>query len=271
MNARRVPVIVFLAAALALAAGLAACGGSGGGTSSGSSPAALPSPGGGGTVTLWHGYTDVERIATDAFVAKFNATEPRLHREVGVRRQQRLRAAEAHDGPGRRQGARHRLPVRLVAGQPRRLAQDRRHVAAHRRLAVVQLRRLLSRCATGGHGRRQGDRRPGADRQPLARLQQEAVRRGRRRVPHQGLDLDRLPRRGQETQRPRDQAVRLGLCERRQRGHGVALPCSAVAGQRGSAQRGQHAGRLQPGARPEGGTTAVRHGGDGQVGVPRQG
>ncbi len=76
MNARRVPVIVFLAAALALVAGLAACGGSGGGTSSGSSPAALPSPGGGGTVTLWHGYTDVERIATDAFVAKFNATDP---------------------------------------------------------------------------------------------------------------------------------------------------------------------------------------------------
>ena len=36
----------------------------------------LASPGGGGTVTLWHGYTDVERTATDAFVAKFNATNP---------------------------------------------------------------------------------------------------------------------------------------------------------------------------------------------------
>jgi multiple sugar transport system substrate-binding protein len=63
---------------LLLAFAAAACGGtsSSSTTSPSGSAAALPSPGGGGTVTLWHGYTDVERTATDAFVAKFNATNP---------------------------------------------------------------------------------------------------------------------------------------------------------------------------------------------------
>jgi multiple sugar transport system substrate-binding protein len=64
--------------AVLLALVLTACGGTG--TSSSASPsgsaAAYPSPGGGGTVTLWHGYTEVERTATDAFVAKFNASNP---------------------------------------------------------------------------------------------------------------------------------------------------------------------------------------------------
>ena len=77
MTARRALTIGLLAVAVAaVAVGLAACGGSGGSAASNSSPSVLPSPGGGGTVTLWHGYTDIERTATDAFVAKFNATDP---------------------------------------------------------------------------------------------------------------------------------------------------------------------------------------------------
>ena len=77
MTARRALTIGLLAVAVAaVAVGLAACGDSGGSAASDSSPSALPSPGGGGTVTLWHGYTDIERTATDAFVAKFNATDP---------------------------------------------------------------------------------------------------------------------------------------------------------------------------------------------------
>ncbi len=73
-----IAIVGMVALALVLALALGACGSST--SSSTSSPAgsaaALPSPGGGGTVTLWHGYTDVERTATDAFVAKFNATNP---------------------------------------------------------------------------------------------------------------------------------------------------------------------------------------------------
>lgn len=67
---------VLLAAVLLLAVlSGAGCGGSsGGGTSSGAT--ALPSPGGGLKVTLWHGYTDVERTATDQAVKDFNATDP---------------------------------------------------------------------------------------------------------------------------------------------------------------------------------------------------
>jgi multiple sugar transport system substrate-binding protein len=78
MSIRRRRGVLLAAAAFAVALTLTACGSST--SSSTSSPsgsaATLPSPGGGGTVTLWHGYTDVERTATDAFVAKFNATNP---------------------------------------------------------------------------------------------------------------------------------------------------------------------------------------------------
>jgi len=70
--------VSLLTVAFVLATVLASgCGGSS--TSTTSSPAAaasLPAPGGGGSVVLWHGYTDVERTATDAFVAKYNATNP---------------------------------------------------------------------------------------------------------------------------------------------------------------------------------------------------
>ncbi len=57
---------------LAICALAAACGSGGAGSSSGTSA----SPGGSGTVTLWHGYTDVERTAMDATQVKYNATDP---------------------------------------------------------------------------------------------------------------------------------------------------------------------------------------------------
>jgi multiple sugar transport system substrate-binding protein len=81
MSARRT-IVVTLAVLLVVATAavgllLAACGGTEKTTTEQSgSPVALPSPGGGGTVVMWHGYTDVERTATDAFVAKYNATDP---------------------------------------------------------------------------------------------------------------------------------------------------------------------------------------------------
>jgi multiple sugar transport system substrate-binding protein len=58
------------AALVALAVLLAA--GCGGSSSSGGSA----SSGGTGTITLWHGYTDVERAAIDHMVAQYNATNP---------------------------------------------------------------------------------------------------------------------------------------------------------------------------------------------------
>ena len=247
MNARRVPVIVLLVAALALVAGLAACGGSGGGSSSGSSPAALPSPGGGGTVTLWHGYTDVERDGHRR--SSSPSTTPPTPADA-------VKSVFA----GNNDYALQKLLTALAAGKApdiayqygSSLAQPRRprpRSSTCRRSsndAVLRLERLLSR-PRGWRARSNGKviGVPGAGRQPRARLQQEAVRRGRRRLPDQRLDLERLPRRGQEAHRPRDQAVRLGLRQRRQRGHGLALPRSAVAGRRRSAQRRQHEGRVR--------------------------
>jgi multiple sugar transport system substrate-binding protein len=78
MSARR-SLILVVAVLVAAAAGLlSACGGSDESAqpAGSGSPVALPSPGGGGSVVLWHGYTDVERAATDVFVARYNATDP---------------------------------------------------------------------------------------------------------------------------------------------------------------------------------------------------
>jgi len=62
--------VAALIVVLALASLLAACG-----SSSSSSSSATPTTGGGETVTLWHGYTDVERTATDQAIKDFNATD----------------------------------------------------------------------------------------------------------------------------------------------------------------------------------------------------
>ena len=86
------------------------------------------------------------------------------------------------------------------------------------------------------------DRRPGAGRQPRAGLQQEAVRPGRHRLPDRRLDVGRLPRGGPEADRSVGQAVRLGLRDRRERGHGVALRRAALAGRGRHPERPTHEG-----------------------------
>jgi multiple sugar transport system substrate-binding protein len=72
MKRTRIPAALLLVLAAAALTALAACGG-GGATAT---PSGRASAGGSGTVTLWHGYTDVERTATDAFALKYNATDP---------------------------------------------------------------------------------------------------------------------------------------------------------------------------------------------------
>ena len=63
-------VAAVVVAGMALAIAVAACGGSSGGTSTSASP------GGSGTVTLWHGDVDVERAALEDMTAQYNGTSP---------------------------------------------------------------------------------------------------------------------------------------------------------------------------------------------------
>jgi multiple sugar transport system substrate-binding protein len=70
MKRMRISVMLLSVLALTALAVLAACGGGG------TSPSGSASPGGSGTVILWHGYTDVERTAIVATAAKYNATDP---------------------------------------------------------------------------------------------------------------------------------------------------------------------------------------------------
>ncbi len=63
------PALFAVAAVVILAALLAACGGS-------SSTSTSASPGGSGTVTLWHGDVDVERAALESMAAQYNGANP---------------------------------------------------------------------------------------------------------------------------------------------------------------------------------------------------
>jgi multiple sugar transport system substrate-binding protein len=67
--ARRAVVACVLAFVLALLLA-AGCGGNS------SSPSGAASPGGSGTLTLWHGYTDIERAGVEHEVAAYDATNP---------------------------------------------------------------------------------------------------------------------------------------------------------------------------------------------------
>ena len=55
--------------------------------------------------------------------------------------------------------------------------------------------------------------------------------------PNADLDLGRLPRSRRQAHRPGHQELRVGLRQRRQRGHRLALPRPAVAGRRRAAQQ----------------------------------
>ena len=206
-------------ATLALAAGLAGCGSGSQSDSSGS------------TITVAHGYTDVEAKALKVQEADVEQGAPRLEGAVRVQRRQRLGAAEDRGRVHGRQLPGRLLPVRLVRGDARQAAEAHRPDRPGRQ-EVVRLAGLLPLGAAGGDRRRQGRRRAGAGRQPQPRLQQDAVPEGRRGAAQRLLDLGGLPEGGGQADRPVDQDLRLGLRQRRQRGHRLALPRPAVAGGR---------------------------------------
>ncbi len=237
-------VAALVLAAVALGVVAAACGSSP--TSSGSSA----SPGGSGTVTLWHGYTDVERTATDAFAVKYNATDPAWKVDAVF--------------SGNSDYGLQKLLTALAAGKaPDMMYQYGSSLAnLSRSPKIVTIGDLIAQSPDFNwddfyrsrtprvHGERRGQGPSGAGRQPLARLQQGALRQGRRRLSDGGLDLGRLPQCRRQAHRSGGQAVRLGLRERRRRGHRVALPRGALAGRRRPAERRQHAGGVQLAVRP---------------------
>ena len=162
---------------------------------------------------------------------QFNATHPDIARSTSsstaattAPETRRRRPSPAASSPT--------SPTSTARGRPNMATEADRRPDRRGQAAAFGLERLLPGRARGGHRQRQ-DRRPARPRrQPRARLQQEALRRGRRRLPDSDVDVGRLPRRRQEADRRLEQAVRLGLHQRRQRGHRLALPRAALAGRR---------------------------------------
>ena len=245
--------------AVALTVLVAGCGGGSGSSSGGKT-----------NIVLWHGYVDVEGEGADGrgdAVQRDASQDPRHRPEL---RQRRLRPAEGADGDPRRLVPRHRLPVRLVGREHGPHAQGGRPGAAHQGRPVDQLERLLAGRAPGRDRRPQDRRRPGARRQPGPGLQQEAVRPGRPCLPDRRLDVGRLPRGGQEADRPVGEAVRLGVRQRRERGHGVAVRRAAVAGRRRHPDARPEARGVQLPGRRQGGHAAPADGHRRPLGLPRQ-
>ncbi len=233
---------------IAVTLALAACGSSSNNSSSGS--AKTPAASGGSksghtTITVWQGDTEVEAAGFKKLVAEFNRTHPSITVELAVLRQQRLRAAEGAGRHRRRQAAGHLLPVRLLGAQHRHQPAAGAAQQVHRRRPQLQLERLLPRRAQGGHRRQQHHRDPRAGRQPRPGLQQDAVQAGRHPPAHGHLDLERLRERRRQAHQRGQEAVRLGLRQRRQRGHRLALLGDAVAGGRLDPQPRRQAGGLR--------------------------
>ena len=129
-----------------------------------------------------------------------DASRHRRARSAGLER--RLDDAEARGGHRLRQLPRSRVRLRLRRAGRGAVEQGRRHLEGHQgdRLRVEQPVRGGSQHRDR---RREGRRLPRRDRQPRGGLQQEAPQGGRRRAAEAGLDVERLPRAGQEAHQSR--------------------------------------------------------------------
>ena len=134
--------------------------------------------GGSASIVVTHGYTDVEATAMKARGRHVEPAAPRREGQPAVQRWQRQRAAEDGRRLHRRQLPRRRLPVRLL-GQPAGQAAQAGRPHRPGQGSLGGLERLLPLGPRGVHGRRQGGRRPGPDRQPQPGLQQGPLRQGR--------------------------------------------------------------------------------------------
>ena len=221
-----------------------------------------PAPSGGSTsghttITVWQGDTEVEAAGFKALVAEFNRTHP----NITVNSQ----------FYGNSDYALQKVLAAIAGGKPPdisylygswapNIATNPQLVAAqqvHRRRPELQLERLLPRRAQGGHRRQQHHRDPRAGRQPRARLQQDAVQAGGHPAAHGHLDVDGLRERRHQADQPGQEAVRLGLRQRRQRGHRLALLGDAVAGRRLDPQPRRQAGGVRLRRRRQGDDAAA--------------
>ena len=225
------------------------------------------SPSGPVTLTMWHGYTDVEADWFNAAIDQWNSENPDIQIDPlfvnNDKALQKLTVALQGD-----EAAGHHLPVRLLA--PER--GDRAGPGGPHRLDPAAGRELGGLRPGGPRGRdlrREGPGHPRAHRQPGHRVQQDAVRRGGDRVPERRLDVGRPARRGQGADRPLEEAVRLLLPDGRLRGLRLALRAAPVAERRLDPERGRHPGGLQLPRRGRGARCPGRDGGRRQVGLPR--
>ena len=226
------PVILL---AVTLAALLpAGCGGSG-------------SSGSGGTVdvVMWHGYVDVEGDALAAAAKKFNASHPKIHVKL--------------QNYGNADNALQKVLTGIRGGSYPDIAYLYGSWAANiaESPKTVDLKPMIDADSSidwDDFWPAERRRRTVDDKvigmpalvDNLALVYNKKLFAGRRRRRADGrLDVGRLPRRREEAHEPGQEAVRLGLRRRRQRGHRVAVRRAALAGGRRHADAGQHAGRVR--------------------------
>ena len=170
-----------LAGSLSATLFLAAC--TGGSSDDGKDAAAGYDPNAAVELTWWTGQTSEAQTVAEGLAAEYHTAAPERHDQGLARRADHRRpAAEAVRRVRRRQLPGHLLRLRQLGRRARRQRQDAGpHRVRHR--AGLRLERVPGRGPRRCHRGRQGDRLPGAGRQPGADLQQEAVRRGRPGLP----------------------------------------------------------------------------------------
>ena len=244
--------------AVALVAGaLTACGGS-------------SDSGGGSSIVVTHGYTDAEATALKAAVGTWNLQHPdeKVSLQFNGGNDSALQKTVAGFAAGNYPDVAYQYgsSAAQLVRQPKLVDLTDRVQADS-----VDWNDFYPSAREAVDRRRQGRRCPGPDRQPQPGLQQGALRPGPRRPADERLDLAGLPRRGQEADRREQPHLRLGLRQRRQRGHGLAVPRPALAGRGRPADLRQHPGGVRLRRRQGCAAAAPGHGGDRQVRVPRPG
>ena len=219
-------------------------------------------------VVLWHGYVDYEAKALNAAVATYDKTHPNVHVTAQFYGNadyalQKVLTAIA--------GGKYPDIAYLYGSWAANIAKSSKTLDLTQRVKdpTFQYNDIWPAARLAGQVNGKVIGCPGTDRQPRARLQQEALQAGGRVAPDRQVDVGRPAARGEEADEPEQEAVRLGLRQRRLRGHRLAVRGAPLAGgRRHSHPDGKKAAFDSP-AGVKALTLSADDGRQGQVGLPR--
>ena len=232
--------------------------------------ARAPASGGGAPITVWHGYTDVEATAINKLAAAVERRQPDPQGHPGLRRRQRQRPAEDRLRPS---------PPASTPTSPTSTARPRPSLVQPRSRSSTSPTTVKDPAWNWNDfypGERQAATVDGKIIGLPALVDNLALVYNKKLFDAAGVAYptatwtwDDFRTAAKKLTDASAQAVRLGLRQRRQRGHRLALRRPAVAERRRAARQQRQGSGLRLSGGRQGADLAPRHGGHRQVGLPR--